>query len=314
MTLTDTEREQQALDWVRRIADPLFSGWDEHLQWLEADSRNAEAFDRISLDMEMATEGLPAAGAVPASPVANDNEEPSRRRWSLGMSVGGLVAAGFVALLLWPHHPASQGPRFITTMPGTSRDIALADGTKIALNGGSRLRIDDDRSLALIDGEGYFEVVHHADRPFRLQAGSRSIQDVGTSFDVSVAPQSMCVSVREGAVAIDPGGGNVQLTAGQEARIGAGGDIVRTTAAQNHAIGGWREGRLVYQEASWAEVAIDLNRALGVEVSLAPDMATRRFTGVIMLDRDRARTIRRLADVAGVSATPEGQGWRLARR
>ncbi len=315
MDLPDV-REQQALDWVRRIADPGFGDWTEHLRWLEADPRNAELFDRVSLEIEQATEGLPSAGPnPPAVPVANDNETRSvRRRWGLGASFTGLVAAGVAALLVWPHPASLDSGRIITTAPGTSREIALADGTRIALNGGSRLRIDNSRSLILMDGEAYLDVAHHADRPFRLQVGSNIIQDVGTSFDVAITPQLTRVSVREGAVAIDPEAENVRLDAGQEARIGAGGDILRTTVGQDHAIGSWREGRLVYQEASWTEVVTDLSRALGVPVSLAPDLAGRRFTGVIVIDRNSTRTIRRLADVANVSAIQKGQGWQLAPR
>ena len=316
MNSPETEREQQALDWVRRIADPGFTEWDRHILWLEQDYRNTEAFDRISLDMEAATVGLPAAGPyLRGIPVANDNGRGlPGRPWWVGTLVGGIAAAGLVALVLWPHHAASGSQQLITTLPGVSREIVLVDGSKVSLNGGSTLRIVDDRSLVLVDGEAYLEVVHHAADPFRLQAGGRIIEDVGTSFDVSVAPQVTRVAVHEGAVAIDPQLGNVRLTAGQEARIGADGDILRRTVAQDRGIGGWREGRLVYQEASWTEVVNDLNRSLGVRVSLAPGLAARRFTGVIMLDRDQAKTILRLANAAGISATRDGQGWRFDQR
>lgn len=314
MSLPDIDRERQALDWVRRIADPTFSEWDAHLQWLEEDPRNAEIFDRVSLEIETATKELPAAGSIPPVPmVANDNDGTERRRrWAIGTASGGFAAVA-AALLLWPH-PDAGGSRLITTSPGVPRDIALADGTRIALNGAGRMRIDHDRSVALLDGEAFFQVVHHSDRPFRLQVGPRVIQDVGTAFDVAVSPGTTRISVREGAVAIDPEAENIRLVAGQEARIGTGGEIVRSTVQQNDAIGGWREGRLVYQEASWTEVVTDLSRALGVSVIADPRMEDRRFTGVILLDRDRSRTIRRVANVAGLSASREGEGWRLAPR
>lgn len=312
MSLPDIDREQQALDWVRRIADPKFSAWDAHLQWLEEDPCNAEVFDRVSLEMEAATDGLPPAGSLPPAPaVANDNDGIARRRrWAIGTSAGGFIAAA-AALLLWPQTDAGS-PRLITTSPGVPRDIALADGTKIALNGAGRMRIDNDRSVALLDGEAFFEVTHHNDHPFRLQVGPRVVQDVGTAFDVAISPDATRISVREGAVAIDPEAENIRLAAGQEARLGANGGIIRSMVPQSSAIGGWREGRLVYQGASWTEVVTDLSRALGVSVTADPRMEDRRFTGVIILDRDRSRTIRRVANVAGLSATRKGEGWLLA--
>ncbi|WP_454885324.1 FecR family protein [Sphingomonas oryzagri] len=315
MDRPDEAREQLALDWVRRIADPDFADWNAHLEWLETDARNAEAFDRLSLAMETAADGLPPAGRPPAPQIANDNDVSVRQRsWRIGASAGGLVAAALLALLVWPHQAPIHAGTLFATAPGAPRDIVLTDGTRLALNGASRVRIEDDRSVALLDGEAYFQVVHHADRPFRVRIGERVIQDVGTAFDVSRMPQATKVSVREGAVAIDPDDTNVRLAAGQEARIGDDGRIERATVPQDHAIGGWREGRLVYQEASWTEVGIDLTRALGVPVSLSPAMVPRRFTGSIMVDRDPARTIRRVADVANLSAVPEGRGWRLAPR
>jgi transmembrane sensor len=315
MSLPDIDRERQALDWVRRIADPAFSEWDAHLQWLEENPRNAELFDRVSLEIEAAAEGLPAAGPIPPAPVVeNDNHGTERRRrWAIGTASGGFLAAAAAALLLWPH-PDAGGARLITTSPGVPRDITLADGTRIALNGAGRMRIDHDRSVALLDGEAFFQVVHHSDRPFRLQVGSRVIQDVGTAFDVAVSPGTTRISVREGAVVIDPEAENIRLAAGQEARIGTGGEIVRSTVQQANAISGWREGRLVYQGASWTEVATDLSRALGIPVTADSRMEDRRFTGVILVDRDRSRTIRRVANVAGLSASREGEGWRLAPR
>ncbi|MBA2932553.1 FecR domain-containing protein [Sphingomonas sp. CGMCC 1.13654] len=315
MSLPEMEREQQALDWVRRITDPDFSAWDAHLQWLEDDPCNAETFDRVSLEMEGATSRLPAAGPTPPAPlVANDNHAAGKRRhWAIGTWVSGSIAAIAAALLLWPR-PDVGGARLIATSPGVPRDIALADGTKIALNGAGRMRIDNDRSIALLDGEAFFEVRHHSDHPFRLQVGGRVIQDVGTAFDVSISPGSTRVSVREGAVAIDPEAENIRLAAGQEARIGVDGEIIRTSVQQGSAIGGWRDGRLVYQGASWTDVVIDLSRALGVSVTADPRMADRRFTGVIFLDRDRSRTIQRVANVAGLSASRKGEGWLLTPR
>lgn len=315
MSLPENDREQQALDWVRRIADPEFGDWDAHMRWLEEDPANAEVFDRMSIEMEAATEGLDAAGPVaPSVPVANDNEmRGRRRRWAWGTGAGGLVAASLAAFLLWPQPQAGAG-RLIATSPGVSRNIQLADGSRIALNGGGRIRIDSDRSATLLDGEAFFDVAHHRDRPFRLQVGARVVQDVGTAFDVATSSQATRIAVREGAIAIDPEAENIRLIAGEEARIGADGQIIRTTAPQIRAIGGWRDGRLVYQGATWTDVVTDLSRTLGVPVSAAPAMTGRRFTGVIILDRDQGLTIRRVATLGGVTAMRDGKGWLLAPR
>jgi transmembrane sensor len=316
MNSPDNQRNIQALEWARRIADPLFVDWAAHMRWLEDDARNAEAFDLACLDMEAATSQLaPAPSHSGAAAIANDNGAagPSRHWWRTG-AWGGLAAACAAGLLLWPRPVPQVDDRAVITPPGVQRTVALADGSTVALNGSSRLRIGADRSVALIDGEGFFEVRHDATHPFTLKVGSTVIQDVGTAFDVSTSADVTRVAVREGAVAIDPQGQNLQLTAGQGARITADGAVTRAAVAQAADIDGWRRGRLVYQGASWSEVVIDLTRALGVDVSVAPGMAATRFTGVIIVDPDPNLTIRRLAAAADLTLVRQGHGWLLSPR
>jgi ferric-dicitrate binding protein FerR (iron transport regulator) len=48
---------EEALDWVIRVQDPDFAGWDALTAWLAANLRHAEIFQQLALlDDEIATD------------------------------------------------------------------------------------------------------------------------------------------------------------------------------------------------------------------------------------------------------------------
>ncbi|RSU52362.1 FecR domain-containing protein [Sphingomonas sp. S-NIH.Pt15_0812] len=319
MSGTASERMAEALDWARRVHEPDFDDWEGHLDWLEADPANAALFDEVSLHLEAATAGLaaePVAAAVPDA--ANDNPPVSTsRRWWLGSAMAAALV-GVIGIASWPSGPDMPAtPLTIATALGQTRSVRLADGTRVAMNGGTMLKVDRaTRSLSFGEGEAYFDVVHDPARPFRLQIGAASVEDIGTAFNVRRHDNVIEVAVREGVVSFDPDGGTepdddaVILKAGQAIRIvddrGAVRRVDRTT------IGGWRTGQLSYGDVALAEVAGDLSRAIGQPVRLAPGDGRRRFSGTFKVDADAATSVQRLAAISGMRATRDAGGWRLS--
>lgn len=322
MSAADTVRHEQALDWARRIHDPSFAEWDAHIAWLEADPRNAEAFDAAIIAMDDATGGLASASAAPIFAIptnaTNDNASPAgpaatRRlsRWGIGL--GGAIAAGFAGIVAISSfmHGAAQ-PYRIETPPGLSREIALADGSSVTLNGGSAIELDrtNPRIATVVQGEAFFRVVHDDTHPFAVKAGDGVFQDVGTSFDVVRDTGGVRVAVREGAVMYDPKGAAVRLQGGQQIALDtAGATIGQVDPA---AVGGWRQGRLSYRDATLASVAADLSRSVGSSVTVDPALKDKRFSGVLIIDGDRERMFRRIAAVMDVRIRHEGNGWQMA--
>ena len=316
MVSADRERFDAAMGWVRRLHDPAFGDWAEHVAWLEADPCNAAAFDAASAAIEDATHQLspPRARATARMPNNDNAPEPAsatrdRTRWGAGLGVG--VAAGLAAVVAIPAMmPGKAQPYAIQTAPGERRSITI-DGTSIALNGDSRLRLDhgDTRVAVLERGEAYFTVRHDVARPFSVHAGGATFQDVGTAFDVVRRGGTTQIAVREGAVLYDPGGAAVRLDGGQAMRIADDGATVQ--AVDIAAVGSWRSGRLLYRDTTIADVAQDVARSIGEPILVDPALAQRRFSGVVMIDADRARMFRRMAAVMGVAIRRDAQGWRM---
>jgi len=151
--------------------------------------------------------------------------------------------------------------------------------------------------------------VHDAARPFTVRAGDGLFQDVGTSFDVVREPDGVRVAVREGAVMYDPKGAAVRLGGGQQIAIDtAGATIGQVDAA---AVGGWSQGRLSYRDATLAAVASDLSRSVGSPVTVDPALRNKRFSGVLIIERDRERMFSRIASVMDVRIRRGDNGWQM---
>lgn len=319
----DRDREEQALDWVRRTHDPEFGDWDAHLAWLEADPANAAAFDRMALAMEDATTALLHAPLREPTP-SNDNLELREseaaadrpRRFGWGARVGALAASlaavvGLTTLVRQPLPFADQAVAYSTEL-GQRRTVRLDDGTTIAMNGGSAIRVGtgNGRKVRVDRGEIYLDVVHDPANPLRVAVGDVDLVDVGTAFNVRREGTAITIGVQEGEVNVDPDGAAVRLAAGQQLR--KDGDDVVLDRVERASIGCWRNGRLIYRDAPLKSVAADLSRAIGETVVVEPSADAVRFTGVLEIDKDRARLFRRLAAVADVNIRRYKGEWRVA--
>jgi len=301
---TDDEREDRAIAWLVRLnsGEATADDWRGLETWLAADDSNLAALARVEtlwgdlddqayqlkqeLDVREATRVVPLAA----------RQRPRRgmnRYWPALAAAAAIVVvvggAGFVAL---------RGlPATYQTAPGEIRRIALSDGTRIDLNGKSRLQVRmgrDARRVTLADAEAAFDVTHDTARPFLITAGDERIRVVGTAFDVTNHDGRLSVTVRRGVVEVSrPGAAGA---AGQAVRIPAGYQLVRDdrqpdaamTAVDPEEAVAWREHRLVYHDRPLRDVVADLGRAFAVPVQVSPAAADLRFSGVLVLDDEEA--------------------------
>lgn len=302
---------EEALGWVIQTRDPEFSDWDGFTAWLEADPAHASAYDALMLaDSELDS-------FVPSEPVAmppilplpaNDPGVRSRRplRW-IG---GGAVAAALVAAVSLG--VANRSDIYsVTTRPGEIRVIALDDGTKVELNGGTTMRFDrkDGRFAALDAGEAAFTVRHDEANPFRVTVGDAVFEDAGTVFNIVHTKAATRIGVSEGKVIYNPQAEAIALPAGRALAEDAQGLRVMDIAPA--AVASWRQGQLVYSNAPVTQVGEDAARSLGLTVRFTPQAQAMRFTGTLRLDRDPARFFAQAAPLMGLAAVRQGDEWLL---
>ena len=287
---------EQAIDWhVRRdVLDN--AGWAAFVEWLEQPG-HAAAYDRVAM-----LDGI----AVPAGPIGANDNAPARWRWW----GGGAVAAGLalaIGLNLGTPQAASQ---LIQTRPGEPRTVALADGSRVTVGGGSIVSIAAT-GVDVRAGEALFHIRHNETRAFTVTAGAVALRDMGTVFDVARDRGRVLVAVAEGSVLFQPDAEAITLASGDAITVDeAGRSVVRHRVAATD-VGGWSRGSLRFEAAPLGDVAAAVHRATGATLALTGDLPSRMFTGTVTLTGTADRDIPHLAALIGTKWRKNGDQWIL---
>ncbi|MDB5457990.1 MAG: hypothetical protein JWP92_3575 [Caulobacter sp.] len=302
--------QQAAVDWFARLQGAAaLEDWTTFQAWLEADPAHAAAYDAVEalwveLDDAPANDDAPLADTV--APPRRRAEPPTRRWLWTGAATAAAAAAIVLAVL-----PQLTRPIFTdySTQRGETREVALADGSKLTLGGATQLRVRlgrGQRDVTLVDGEATFDVAHQAARPFVVAVADREVRVLGTEFNILSHDDRLAVTVRRGVVAVSGGGeAAVRLSKGQQlihAR-GAQGSLVRATDPD--AAFAWKSGKLVYRQTPLPEVVADLNRYVATPIRVDPSAASVKVSGVLLIDKEAAM-IRRLELFAPIVSQASG--------
>jgi transmembrane sensor len=298
---------EQAIGWTVRLREGSAEEWRAFTDWLEADPDHLAAYDEVQRTDAALGQIAPRPRPVIAGQPPAHLPVRSRRGWLVGGGLAAAMAGAITTMLV--QAPAAYA---LETKPGETRSVQLADGSRIDLNGGSRLVLDrkNERRATLERGEALFTVVHDEARPFEVRVGDDVLQDIGTVFGVVHEGGATEVAVSEGAVLYNPDGEAVRIDPGRKLSD-AGGDQVVLAQVDPATVGGWRDRRLSYSGAPLSRVAADLGRSLGVRVAVDPALEGRRFTGLVQLDGRPELVFERLSALLGVRAVRSGGGWTL---
>jgi transmembrane sensor len=311
--------EAKAAEWLIRREQPQWSQADQAALdgWLDESMSHKAAFWRLEHAWQMADR----IGALPAQDIA---ARPKRTRlpfkwWQAGaLAASLLVAVAVIGLHSRPAlSPQSTANTFDTGIGG-HRIVPLADGSRIELNTATILRtmISKKRRDVWLDrGEAYFEVAHIEGSGFVVHAGPRMITVVGTQFSVRRDDDKVTVAVVTGRVRVEdttPGASSaaITVTAGDVA-IGLGSStmVVSKPVASVEDKLTWRDGRLVFDGTSLAEVADDFNRYNRQQLLISdPSVAAIRISGTFKASNVEA-FVRLLKEAYGlkVELTADGK-------
>jgi transmembrane sensor len=204
---------------------------------------------------------------------------------------------------------ASQGElATYETRPGEVRQIALADGSRVTLDGGSKLSVRlgwRERRVEMGLAQASFDVAKDASRPFVIGVGDQRVRVVGTAFNIRHDAESVRVTVRRGIVEVaqrdKTGGVPIRLTVGQELRHAQGTTTSSVRRVEPAGAFAWAQGQIIADNDTLGDIVSDLNRRFPTPIRLAPGLADKRFSGVLALD-DQDTVVRLLAQHAGVEA------------
>jgi transmembrane sensor len=199
---------------------------------------------------------------------------------------------------------------------GQRDSLRLADGTRVILGPGSRLAVDQGygsthREVGL-RGEAYFDVQHGGAHPFTVRAGTARVRDVGTAFAVHTDPgDGVRVVVTSGAVRMRVGespaaDSGVLLRQGDRGVLTPGGQVVAQRGAATEDDLAWTRGRLVFRDATLAQVSADLRRWYGVELRVADSSLAGKHVNTMFEGEPAARVVDVIALILGADVEQRG--------
>ena len=192
------------------------------------------------------------------------------------------------------------------TQLGEHKTITAPDGSIIVLAAKSQVFIDysaNRRDIHLLYGEALFTVEKDKKRPFIVHNHGRSVQALGTIFNVRESKNSMQVSVLEGIVEVSVapelkskikpevtnGSDKTKITtlvAGQALELDSLSQLSTTYAIEVNERMAWQDGRLNYVNTDLANVIFDLKRYSTLSIHIPnKQVANMGYTGSVIYDK-----------------------------
>jgi transmembrane sensor len=303
--------EAEAAAWLTLLGREHVSNEEraEFNRWLRHGERNRVAFKELSAlwgDLEILKDLNDIGAAVTSAPAHRTSSLRGRLFIAAAASFAMAVVAG--GGLYFSHVRSLRQVEAFATAVGGQRTVELSDGSVIQLNTDTSVEVSfsrGERIVRLARGEAYFKVAKDRDRPFTVEAGSRSVRAVGTAFTVRRrSNDAIEVTVEEGTVALAAvSKGSVastqvekisidrtplaQLTAGQAAVFDRQvDDVALVPEPELKRKLAWRQGVLVYSGESLQDVVADVSRYTDIRIEIAdPALKSRSVAGYFPVGR-----------------------------
>ncbi|USJ27521.1 FecR family protein [Ensifer adhaerens] len=242
--------------------------------------------------------------SLPATVVAFRRPKRTHVHW-----LGAMAATVLVTIGIQQYPSLSiQWQADYATAAGVQREVTLPDGSTVVLNTDTAIALGfegNTRSVRLLKGEAYFDVVHDPSRPFEVVAAFSEVEVKGTAFSVRRDDDEDAIFLERGHVEVrslaDPRD-RADLEPGQA--ITATATAISAVQPMDGSVTfAWLKGQIVFENEPFSAVLGELARYYGHSVvsswSGFDDVAV---NGRYRLD-DPERAIRSLATTVGATVT-----------
>jgi len=275
---------------------------------LAADAGLAQAYARAQESWESVGRhaASPELMALREQAIARARQA-SARRWALpgarrpqALKWAAVAAVLATCGIVWQLSPYGYEPGTYKTGFGEQKVVELSDHSHITLDARTQLRVRfsaDARIVELLDGQAQFSVAKDPARPFKVQAGAKTIIAVGTVFDVEYVDAQVHVAMVEGRVAVlteakragvtsdadskpnelSP----IELSAGEALAARPNGAVTVLPHADMEAATAWRQGKVIFRDEALNDAVHRLNRYSRQQVIVDdPVLARMKVSGV----------------------------------
>lgn len=325
-------RIEEAARWRVRLTEQGLESSEAFESWLTV-PENAAAWRQVEgpwrdFGVAATTPEMMAAreGALRRARASGQSAATGLRMRALGG-----IAAGFVALAIGGWFWADAQPDTYRTDLGERRTVALKDGSIMALDSGTEVRVrytPDARRLELVSGQARFDVAKRPTQPFTVQARDHVVIATGTAFNVDMLGPNVFVTLIEGRVTVVPDDLEAKtrsellhapttrsdvrvLTPGERLLIAPSHPGKVETVTADRALA-WEMGQIVFENEPLSSAAARISRYGRQTISTEGPAGDLRITGVFTTG-DRTAFIDAVTSYLPVEAVADAKGTVVLR-
>jgi len=200
----------------------------------------------------------------------------------------------------------------VSTLNNEQKQCTLPDGSSVRLNSGSKInyssRFNDTIRLVTLEGEAYFTVQPNRKKPFIVKTNDLTLKVLGTEFDVnSYSSDSRSIATLDR--------GKIQVTINREEKGLANSNYILKPNQQlaynksdqsvlinivTEEASGWKDGALIFQDATFNDILNTLHRHYNVTFRYDPAKFQGDYYSVKFVNRESIEQIMDvLRDVVG---------------
>ncbi|MCE7058737.1 FecR family protein [Dyadobacter sp. CY343] len=300
-------------DWIiRKENSELFHQWlmeyeSRHPQFAPNQEKALEnLLQKLDEDKvtERSPEKLSSSAGIPPKPLNN-------RSWLIAASLLLLVGCG------WLFREPIQYKTYQTGY-GKTTDIYLEDGSKVALNANSKLKIprfgfDQKVRQVMLEGEAEFSVSHTVDsKLFVVKTSDKfKVEVLGTTFSVYARPRGTKVSLTSGSVRIDYSQNDqnkkVMMEPGDQAILDPVGKVQLEKKQDVKTFASWKEHRYVFNATPVKDIISMIEENFGQKVSLSDSAIARRTITGNFKTKNAEELLRTISEVLDMRIEQDGR-------
>jgi len=214
--------------------------------------------------------------------------------------IAAILLLPFIAVSVFQFFTSRQQPATVSssviyneikTSPGLRSDFQLPDGTKVWLNGSTKIKypiaFTGKERRIFMEGEAYFEVAKNKKKPFVVDMGTLQVQAVGTAFNCMAYPDDHLVetTLAEGKVKITrlaegQAKGEYMLNPGQILTYKLNSDKFYLQQGDLSKHLSWLNGKFMFRNDPLEEVCKQLGRWFNADIEIKDEvLRTYSFTG-----------------------------------
>lgn len=195
------------------------------------------------------------------------------------------------------------------------KQLQLPDSTIVYLNANSTLEVQQNftklsERRVKLRGEAFFEVKKDKKHPFKIQVGELEVKVLGTSFNVKAAQatEEIIVAVKSGKVNVSTKNKLLSsLVADQKLTFDKTSKMFEVNDGKENARALWRDGVVVLEKASFAELSASIYNIYGVKLkSSDAAVLARTYNFTIRSSRTLLQTLNQLCEMIKKKHRKEG--------